>query len=432
MTTPGARLTLTIEKPAAGGRMIARHEGAVVLVSGAIPGEVVEAVVEKTQRTLIWARTDRVVDVSMDRVAVQDDWTCGGSVFAHIKYVRQLSIKRDIVHDAFARIGRLPLPGALDVMESPRAGYRMRARLHVVGHRVGFFREGTHELCDAAASRQLLPNTIETLRRLEAGLAGAVGNAIDEVELAENCGADQRALHLRLHANADPSRLASVPVLDDVRGISYGFEASSRAVGLRGEPEVSDTITLPGQDGVKSMTLTRQAHAFFQGNRHLLAPLIHAVVEQVPDGRVLDLYAGVGLFSVALAITGRRTVVAVEGDRVSAHDLKRNAGQAAGLIEARHQPVEHFLIGGRAPAVDTVLLDPPRTGATKEALHGVLALGAERIVYVSCDVATLARDARALADNGYALIAIRAFDMFPNTAHIECLAVFQRGVRLEH
>src|SRR5687768_10578178 len=101
---PGDRISLVVEKPAAGGRMIARHDGGIVLVSAAIPGETVDAVVERIQRGTVWARTTRVVTASADRVVPAGDWACGGNVYAHIAYDRQLVLKRDIVRDAFRRI----------------------------------------------------------------------------------------------------------------------------------------------------------------------------------------------------------------------------------------------------------------------------------------------------------------------------------------
>jgi 23S rRNA (uracil1939-C5)-methyltransferase len=424
--TSGDRVTLTVEKPAAGGRMIARHDGAIVLVSGAIPGEVVEAEVEKVQRGTAWARVTRVLQPSTDRVAVDHDWACGGNVLAHVAYGRQVALKRQILEDALIRIGRITPPADIAVAPSAVEGYRMRARLHVVNGRVGFFREGTHELCDVAATRQLLPAAVDAIRSFERRLADVSGAAVLEAELSENCAADQRALHLILDDGADPSRLGTLGAIDGIRGVSCGTANGGRPLVLTGTPEVEDTLTIATADGQLSVTLTRQAHAFFQGNRYLLAPLVAAVVDEVPRGRVLDLYAGVGLFSVAIAGRGGCEVIAIEGNRASAHDLKHNAARAGGAIEARHQSVEVFLGSRRVPPIDVVIVDPPRTGMSKEALRGAIALRASRLVYVSCDVATLARDSRALVDAGYRLTAVRAFDLFPNTAHVETLAVFAR------
>ena len=124
-------ITLTVEKPVAGGRMLARHEGAVVLVGGALPGEVVEARVERVQRGTAWAQTTRVLTASAGRVGEPN--LCGGCVLAHASYPLQLQLKQQIVVDAFRRVARMPLEGEVSVVASPAEGYRMRARLHVRG-----------------------------------------------------------------------------------------------------------------------------------------------------------------------------------------------------------------------------------------------------------------------------------------------------------
>jgi 23S rRNA (uracil1939-C5)-methyltransferase len=422
---PGDRLTLSVEKPAAGGRMIARHDGAIVLVSAAIPGETVDAEVEKIQRGTIWARSLRVVTASADRVTPAGDWACGGNVFSHIAYDRQLALKRDIIRDAFTRIGRMTTPDDLPVTGSTTDGYRMRARLHLRRGRIGFFREGTHELCDVGPTRQLLPETVAAMQRLAAAITALGDAAVAEVEVSENCAADQRAVHLELAEGGEPSRLGVLSAVDGVTGASCGKANSHRALTLWGVPAVTDTIVVPAATGDLPLTLTRHAHAFFQGNRFLLARLVAAVIDAVPDGRALDLYAGVGLFSAALARRGV-TVIAIEGDRIAADDLKTNVAVAGGTVEARHQAVETFLAVEKPERIDCVVVDPPRTGMSKEALTAAIALDAPRIVYVSCDVATLGRDARLMVDSGYRLSALQAFDLFPNTAHVESVAVFVR------
>jgi 23S rRNA (uracil1939-C5)-methyltransferase len=420
----GNRLTVRIEKPAAGGRMIARHDGAVLLVLAAIPGEEVEVEVEKVQRGTAWARTTRVVTPSPDRVVGDEDWACGGNVYSHIRYERQLDLKRDIIRDALMRIGRLTPPSEIEIAPSPIDGYRMRARFRHVDGWLGYFREGTHELCDPAPTRQLLGETVEALQHLGRALKGT-GNVVREVELSENCAADQRAVHLVLRHDGDPSRLGGLVRPGEIAGISYSIPGG-RPLTLDGDASVSDTFSAPPGHESGMVVLRRQAHAFFQGNRFLLPTLVGAVNDVVPDGSVLDLYAGVGLFAVTLGARRGRSVVAIEGDRVSAYDLKTNAAQCHGRVHARHQSVEAFLAGGRRQDFDTVIVDPPRTGMTKEALSGAVALRASRVVYVSCDVATLGRDARILVDAGYRLTSLRAFDLFPNTAHVESLAVFDR------
>src|ERR1019366_2664721 len=168
MLTPGQILPLTIDKPAAGGRMIARVDGQVVLVGGAIPGERVTARVERVAKGVAYADTLSADEPSADRRAAPADPLCGGCLYAHIAYPRQLDLKTLVIADAFGRIPPLPLTSAVPVAASPEEGYRMRARLHVRVQRWGLFREGTHEICDARATRQLLPATCETLDRIQA------------------------------------------------------------------------------------------------------------------------------------------------------------------------------------------------------------------------------------------------------------------------
>ena len=170
---------------------------------------------------------------------------------------------------------------------------------------------------------------------------------------------------------------------------------------------------MPSARGPVRYTLRRHAHSFFQGNRFLLEPLVGRVLEAVPTGRVLDLYAGVGLFGVAAAARGGAEVVAVEGDRRSADDLRENASEAGGAIVARHQAVEAFLEVERDRRWS---LDRRRSAAHRPEQGGAgrrHRAAAPRLVYVSCDVATLARDARLLVDAGYALRSLEAFDCFP-------------------
>ena len=409
-------ITLSVEKPVAGGRMLARHEGAVVLVGGALPGEVVEARVERVQRGTAWAHTLRVLTPSAGRVGEPNP--CGGCVLAHASYALQLELKQQIVVDAFRRVARIPLEMAVPVVGSPTEGYRMRARLHVSRGRVGFYREGTHEICDPASTHQLLPATLEVLKAVAAVLAG-VPDVVQGIEVAENRDASERALHLELVREADPTGLAPLTTLAGVTGISISHAGSLRVRALSGEPRVTDHFT----HGAAHWSLSRAARAFFQGNRFLVDALVDHVIGVLHAGAMTDLYAGVGLFSVAAAARGHIPVVAVEGDDVSAQDLRQNTLSWKGLLQIRHMPVEEYLRKRRAIHAQTLVLDPPRTGLSKQALAGIVAARAPRLVYVSCDVPTLARDTRGLLDAGYAISDLRAFDLFPNTAHVETVAV---------
>lgn len=418
----GDTLPLTIEKPAAGGRMIARADGQIVLVSGAIPGERVRARVERVSKGVVYAATAAVEEPSADRRATDADPACGGCLYAHIAYARQLDLKSRVIADAFARIARLPLPAEVAVAPSPESGYRMRARLHMRGAEIGFFREGTHDICGVRQTRQLLPETLDTLDRLAAALRSLGRDAVREIELAENADASQRAVFLDGGAPIDARVMARLFGAGGLTGL-----ASSTTT--HGDAHVTDVIAI---DGVRAVTLRRHVLAFFQGNRFLLRDLAAHVTEQLtPDTDVVDLYAGAGLFALTAAAVHGARVTAVEGDRVAAADLIVNCAAAGGLVTAVQQSVEVFVNrtlrradGARAP--HTVIIDPPRTGVSRDAIEGVVRLDAPRVVYVSCDVATLARDARRIADGGYAIERVDAFDLFPNTPHVETVVVFER------
>jgi 23S rRNA (uracil1939-C5)-methyltransferase len=425
MAEIGQTVVLHVEKPAVGGRMIARAGGQVVLVTGAIPGERVSARVDRVGKGVLYASTVAVDDPSPDRIAALDPG-CGGCLYAHITYERQLGIKSQVVADAFARIARLPLEAPIVVVPSPVAGYRMRARLHRVGGRFGYFREGTHDLCDVRSTRQLLPATCDVVDRLAGGLTELGNTTVDGLELMENVDASERAVHLDVTRPHGPVLRSEHFNRDGVTGLTVGMLSGGSRT-LHGRPLVTDRIELGNGD---SFVVRRHVLAFFQGNRFLLRDLVTHVTGQVSrESRVADLYAGGGLFAVAAARSAGARVIAVEGDRLSAEDLHANASTSGNaLVTSVHQAVESFVKG--APAdIDVVIADPPRTGMSRDALDGGLQLAPKRIIYVSCDVATLARDARRIVDGGYRLDRLDAFDLFPLTPHVECVAVFDRWQR---
>ena len=416
----GDVIELTVEKPVAGGRMLARHEGRVVFVSGAIPGERVRARIERVERQLAFAAVEDVLQPSGDRRVPAGDSSCGGCAYAHVEYPRQLALKSDLIGDSFERLARAPLETAVDVAASPESGYRMRARLHVREGRIGFFREGTHEICDPRQTRQLTDNAVDAaLAALQAALTVA---PVVSAEFSENIEADARVVHFELRdGHASGELLQQAMTAGPLTGATAWGRTGMQAAGT---PTVSDPLLVLTGGRAGAGRLQRHAAAFFQANRYLLPQLVQTVLDAVlPDGPVLDLYAGVGLFAVSLAHSGREGITAVEGDRVSAADLTQNAAACGEAIYVVAGSVEEYLARGAARA-QTVLVDPPRTGLSRQALSAVSRLRAARIVYVSCDPPTMARDARRLLDGGYRLSRLQAFDLFPNTPHVETVGIF--------
>jgi 23S rRNA (uracil1939-C5)-methyltransferase len=423
----GQQVELTIEKPASGGRMIARHHGQVILVRGAIPGERVKAWIERAERRMAYAVTRDIVEASADRRAGADDPLCGGALYSHIRYERQLAIKSDVVRDAFARLGKHPIENAIPVAGSPEEAYRMRARFHVHGARVGFYRENTHQLCDAAPTKQLRADAMAAVQSLAATLDREQPGTVTSIAITENIAANERAAHVEFASGGtvDATALERASVSAGLRGLSAREPSTGRLVAV-GTPDVSDPLPALTNGRAAAGAIHRHAESFFQGNRFLVAPLVTAVLDAAAGGGdVLDLYAGVGLFSVPLAALGHLEVTAVEGDRTSGADLRENGRPFEPRLQARVSGVEAYL-AQRKTAPSTAIVDPPRTGISKDALDHLARLRAPRIVYVSCDPPTLARDARRLLDAGYRLTSLRAFDLFPNTPHVESLALFDR------
>jgi tRNA/tmRNA/rRNA uracil-C5-methylase (TrmA/RlmC/RlmD family) len=427
MIRPGAALTLDVEKPAAGGRMLARYEGQIVLVWGAIPGERVAARVERVGKGVLYADTTEVLTASADRRDSGTDWRCGGNVYAHVAYDRQRVLKGQIIQDALGRIGRLPLATVPPVIGSPEEGYRMRARLHAQDGRLGFFREGTHDLCDAGLTRQLLPDTVSWLHRVQQRVSAGGLGGIASLEIAENVPATERVGHLELESGVDVNALAALAMDAGLTGLTASRLMRPGVERLSGLSTVTDVLHITDDTPPRGVRLRRDVRAFFQGNRFLLRDLVRHVIALVPPGPVVDLYAGVGLFGLSLAAAGATDVTLVEGDAVSGADLEGNAVPYAEQVYVRRTAVEDWLRAHAGPDVSTFIVDPPRTGMSKEAVSGILAQKPDRVVYVSCDVATLARDARTFINAGYELAEITGFDLFPNTAHVESVAVLNRG-----
>jgi len=283
----------------------------------------------------------------------------------------------------------------------------MRARLHMRGARYGFFRENTHDLCDARQTKQLLPATCDALDRLGAAIR-SLGLDVREIELSENAAATERGVSLDTASGIDVQSAAKLAGTDGIT--AFGADGI-----------VTETLKVGGVD----ISLRRSVLAFFQGNRFLLSALVNHVVDQIPSrASVVDLYAGAGLFAIGAAAAKQASVRAVEGDRVSAADLTANAA-AYDSVTPRKEPVEAFV--SQAPRrPDVLIVDPPRTGMSKDALEGVIKMEPPALIYVSCDVATLARDAKRLVESGYRMARMQAFDLFPNTPHVETVISFSK------
>lgn len=438
-----ANIEITIEKLIYGGEGLAHHDGATVFVPFVLPEERVSAAPVEQKKKFIRARPERVLAPSADRVVArcQHFGACGGCDYQHISYETQLRYKTDILRETLRRIGHIEWAGEIITHATPPWAYRNRAQWKVRpiadpakqdeadGLGIGYFRASSSALCaldDCPILSPLLQKTLLSFRKALA--SGAMPKTLREIEAVAG-GNDSRLL-VTATFSGFPSRAAELA--DTFRQIA------PETASLVFHDPTRDRMELfgPGFITIEAAGRTyRVGHfSFFQVNRFLTEDLVRSVAEHDAGGSLaLDLFAGVGLFSLPLAHRFEH-VVAVESNPAAARDLEANiaaaaqqaAGRGAGAsVEVRVADVEQFLARFRG-APQLVVLDPPRAGLTAEIVKHLARISPERITYVSCDPPTLARDLAALQQAGYDLSELHLFDLFPQTFHMETVARLRR------
>ncbi len=427
-TPPGPRLQVgepievTVERPVYRGQGLARHHGQVVFVPRGLPGDRLRVRVVTVTSGYVKAEIEEVLAPAAFRVAARCPHfaECGGCAYQHLDPGAQAALKEAVLVDALRRAGVAwdrPIP----VRPSPPEGWRTRATFHVEhareGLRLGFHREGSHQVVDIERCLQLSAPMMEAARSLRDALSArpALARAVRDVELAESF--DGSRLVASLEAVMDPRQAAGASALADAvpaltgLGVVAGEGRRRRFLLLRGDPHVDATV-----HGIR---LRAHVQSFFQANRFLVDALVQEVLDRTPaGGSVLDLYAGVGLFALPL---GRRAdeVRGLELSATAVEDARANA-EAASLGHVRIHQGDVREVSGWPPRPDErVVLDPPRTGAGAEVVRLLAARRPSSIVYVSCDPPTLGRDLKTFAAEGYAPESIAGFDLFPDTFHLE-------------
>ena len=386
----GQRLSVSIEKVAHGGHFIARHEGQVIFARHAIPGELVE--VEITSKGSSFYRADvvKVREASPDRVIPPCQYShaggCGGCDFQHIDVVRQRQLKADVIVEQFIRIAKKVVNVTVEEVGDPlHWRTRISSATDDEGH-VGFYASRSHHVVPVKDCLIAAPSVNY------AELAMRRWPAKSRVEISASSGGE-RSIAIAPAMRGSKARLTQGPnaLKEDV----FGHEL-----------QVSNA-------------------SFWQS--HELAPeiLTNAVREHVRDGdHVLDLYGGVGLFAAAILdlIGETGSVDLIESSPSATADAKRNF-ETFPKVTIQLGEVEKGL--EKISQADVVVLDPPREGAGKSVLEKIVHLSPRIVVYVACDPAALARDCRYLVEMGWQLSTLRAFDLFPMTHHVECVATFE-------
>lgn len=385
--SPQKTFEVKIERLLPGGVGLAHSDGLTLFVSLAAPGDVVRVKIDRVQGSIAHASISEIVTPSPERVEPPCPYfgRCGGCDFQQLNYNAQLESKAEIIRDCLRRIAKIDPPQAIVVHPSPN-DWRYRARalwqVDALNGYLGYYERGSRLVCDVEYCAVLVPElqqTLETVRQ-------------------------------EFHAGGADT------LMRDVSAVAGDETVSLRPpVGSYDPREVSRTI-----NGEKYHF---SADAFFQINHDLLPLLIEEAVGTARGNIAIDLYCGVGLFTLPLARRFEQ-VIGIEANENAADYAWRNV-EVADLdnVEIVTLDVGEWLKYYRSfEPIDFLLLDPPRTGVENRVITGMLGVRPQQIVYVSCDPATLARDLKKLIAGGYTLDSVVGFDMFPQTHHVETIA----------
>lgn len=378
-------LEVTIEKIVPNGYGMGFAEGLTVFVSLAAAGDRLKVRITQKKGKTAFAEITEIIEPSDERIAPPCVYfgRCGGCDFQQMDYDAQLRAKTAIVRDSLTRIGKINYPREIEIIGSPRPfGYRARVQWHLDTRRrrFGYFRRQSHDVIDVESCPILTGELQTTLTSMRAAVAWeSFWSERVEIEAA-NAGTQVSVYSSEL---VEPTDEISFQ-LDDNR---YFYDARS----------------------------------FFQGNPFLIRELVETALADAAGKNALDLYCGVGLFTLPLARRFEK-VVGVEASEKSIEAARQNVEHARlETAEFYAESVGEWLTNNSAQRteVDFILLDPPRAGAERETIEAILAIRAPRVSYVSCDPSTLARDLRLLCETAYEIESVTALDLFPQTHHVE-------------
>lgn len=373
--------TLTIEKLVYGGDGLARLDGKVIFTPYVLPGETVQADIDRVKNDLWRGRLIDVTSPSAARVTPECPYfrRCGGCNYQHAGYAFQVEQKRSILREVLRRVGKIEFDGEIEAVAGEPWQYRNRAQLHIENGAIGYFEHGSHTLCSIDHCPIVSPALNNAIAKLNTELpgfrwfTGTVEMFTNETDIQVNV-------------------LDRVPPLIRPLFESLGTSGPIEYEGFR---------------------IGR--NSFFQVNRFLIDRLVDCTVGDATGDSALDLYAGVGLFSARLAKQFRQ-VTAVESSRGAFYDLQHNVPS----IAVENKTTEEYLAAlERKP--DLILVDPPRAGLGKQVVRELIRIRAPHLTIVSCDPATLARDLQGLLTSGYKIEKITLIDLFPQTLHLEAI-----------
>lgn len=420
------RFELVPQKLVYGGEALGHHEGRPVLVPRALPGEHVEVEAIRAAKGVVHARPLRILQAASERVEPPCPYfgRCGGCQYQHLHPELQTAAKREILRETLRRIGKIAWDSEIAVHAASPWNYRNQAKLKVAPQSdgriaLGFFEAESHRLFPVDVCQILSPRLNKILTQLRSAEWSPRLGECREVDMLADDRDECVALFLRGPLSPSQAEALARDMLARLSSVvSVGVE-SGETPRVFGEPKL--------EYAVGDFRYRISPGSFFQASRFLLAELVEAVTSIGPGALALDLFAGVGLFTLPLA---RRfaQIVGVEASAKAATDLAANA-QRYSLQNVR--PVQgtafDFLRRFAQEDLDLVVLDPPRAGVGRGTLNRLAACRPRQIHYISCSPPTLARDLGYVVARGYRLISVELFDFFPQTFHIEALTRLMRS-----
>jgi 23S rRNA (uracil1939-C5)-methyltransferase len=430
-------LTLSIEKLVYGGDGLAHADGNTVFVPYVLPGEEVRATAKSKKNKLVWAQLLEVTLASKERGKAQcaHFQTCGGCHYQHILPADQVRLKKAILKETLARLGGISWDGLIQEHAAEPYGYRNRAQWGVrsgMPRAIGYFLPESSTIVPIDQCPVLSPGLAKTFGQLqEAARSGALPAGVLEIEAFADSSDKKIALNVAFDRFSKPGA--------ELAAIFRATVPQIESLLLLDQKKNKFELTGPGFLTYEAGGFKYQVShlSFFQVNRFLIEDLLTAVTASVKGDLALDLYAGVGFFTLPLARTFAR-VASVDANLAATRDLRVNAENAGVQVTSHNEHAAEFLAKNREKP-DLVVLDPPRAGLGVEVAAKLAQLGAPEIAYLSCDPATLARDLAVLmgtqkkpgdANAGgarYEIAEMHLFDLFPQTFHIETLVRLRRA-----
>jgi len=423
-------IQVPIDSMAFKGYGVARIHGKVVFVPYTVTGDRAWVEVIEDKKEYSMGRVAEIIEPSPRRVAPPCPYfgRCGGCQWQHIDYPIQVELKKEILAETLKRLGRLKEIPSIRVMPSPKPyDYRIRIQLKVRGKAMGYYREGSHQIVDIDHCPISHPLVNRILRKLRGEFA--VLQLMREIEIKVSPEGGRGIILFHPHSYDRRIEPLTKRLLQSDLILGGVAIAGKGRLKLFGDPL---EFTIPSYQD-RDLALRISPGSFSQINTEQNQALIQIVLqfsEVNKEDSVLDLYAGVGNLTLPLA-TGAKEALGIEENRMAVKDAQfnaeRNGIQNCHFIQGR---VEHVLSDWEREIPHLIVLDPPRTGC-KEILGRVVGLKPKKIIYVSCDPTTFARDLRLFYERGYTLQRLSLIDMFPQTYHMEVVGLLKPNERVQ-